>query len=268
MLLHGMVAGFFQDVVPALAAIVVLGFIVRILWDMRQNILQSGQQPEAGQSRPAPFVVYGHLIVVSLGIVAVVIAFLITMLFSADLFQKTSQVLAILTALFGVIGTLVGTYFGIKASSDATHTAQQQTQTAQQQMHDMVSDTPPTIVSVIPPRDVEDVKPDTPITATFSEEMDPASIKGTNHFTLVRVDTERTAHTPVIGDVNYGPLTNSPRVAAFVPANDLEHGRTYHATVTQGVRDLRGNTLANPYTWQFKVKPKETRQEGSSNETT
>jgi hypothetical protein len=87
MLLHGMVAGLFQDVVPALVAIVLLGFIVRILWDVRQNILRPGQQPEAGQSRPAPFVVYGHLIVVSLGIVAVVIAFLITMLFSADLFR-------------------------------------------------------------------------------------------------------------------------------------------------------------------------------------
>lgn len=259
MLLHGPVASFFEvlfgDVIPALAAIVLLGFIGVLIWDVRRNILQT----EAGQSRPGQFVVYGHLIVVSLGIVAVVIAFLITMLFSADLFQKTNQVLAILTALFGVIGTLVGTYFGIKASSDATHTAQQQTQTAQQQVRDMVSGTPLTVVSVNPPNDVEDVKPDTSITATFSDEMDPASIKGTDHFTLVRVDTEHTAHTPVVGDVDYGPPTNHPRVAAFVPHNGLEDGRTYHATVTQGVRDLRGNTLANPYTWQFTVKPKEAR---------
>jgi hypothetical protein len=255
MLIHGWVGVLFEDVMPTLAAIVLLGFIGFVIWDVRRNILRPVQQPEAGQPRPQQFVVYGHLIVVCLGIVAVIIAFLITMLFSADLFQKTTQVLAILTALFGVIGTLVGTYFGIKASTDATHTAQQQTQTAQQQVHDMVSSTPLTVVSVNPPRDVEDVKPDTSITATFSDEMDPASIKGTDHFTLVRIDTAGTAHTPVSGDVYYGLPDPRPRVATFDPAKPLENGRTYHATVTQGVMDLRGNTLANPYTWQFKVKP-------------
>jgi len=122
---------------------------------------------------------------------------------------------------------------------------------------ELTSGTSLTIVSVTPPRDVEDVLPDTPVTVTFSTDVEPASIKGTNHFTLVRVDTERTAHTPVIGDVDYGQPGNPPRVAAFAPANELENGRTYQATITKGVRDLRGNTLAEDYTWQFKVKPRE-----------
>ena len=39
-------------------------------------------------------------------------------------FTQSSQVIAALTATFGVIGTLVGTYFGVKSSSDARDTVE------------------------------------------------------------------------------------------------------------------------------------------------
>jgi hypothetical protein len=66
---------------------------------------------------------YGNFFIVALGILAVLLAFLVTMLFSRRFFENASQVLAVLTALFGVIGTLVGTYFGVKAGSDAAQGA-------------------------------------------------------------------------------------------------------------------------------------------------
>src|ERR671912_86869 len=242
MLFHGWVAGFSQDVLPVLAAAALLIFIGYVISRGQRLILQAAQQQQG-----SPFVEYGHLIVVTLGIVAVVAAFLITMLFSADLFQKTTQVLAVLTALFGVIGTLVGTYFGIKASSDATHTAQQQVQ-------ELTSGTSLTIVSVTPPNDVKDVPPDTPVTATFSHEVYVPSIKGTDHFTLVRMGTQGTGHVRVAGEVDYGQPNNPPRVARFVPSQGLDRDRTYQATITKGVRDLTGNTLPEDYAWQFKVK--------------
>jgi hypothetical protein len=90
MLFHGWVAGFSQDVLPVLAAAALLIFIGYVISRVQRLILQAAQQQQG-----SPFVEYGHLIVVTLGIVAVVAAFLITMLFSADLFQKTTQVLAV-----------------------------------------------------------------------------------------------------------------------------------------------------------------------------
>lgn len=264
MLIHGWVQTL-TDLIPSGAAIVmlvVIGLVIFGLWRTISGLerpKQDGQQQD-GQQQDGKFVEYGHLIIVSLGIVTVLVAFLVTLLFSAHLFKETSQALALLTALFGVIGTLVGTYFGIKASTDATEAAQAQTRTAQQQLHDhlktqqQVRDSSLTIDSVAPPSDAAQVEPDTPIRATFSDEVDTASIKGTYHFTLVRVDPESKAHTPVSGDVYYGPPDYPPRVAAFVPKGSrLDKDRTYHATITKGVLDLTGNTLAAPFTWQFKT---------------
>ena len=242
MLIHGW-APTVKDFIPTVALVGILILIAlsmyRLVWQER-----AGGELE-----------FGHLIVVTLGILSVLIVFLITMLFTADLFNEPAEVLAILTALFGVIGTLVGTYFGIKASSDATLTAQKQTETAQQQVQDLARGaTSLTIVSVTPPNDVKDVPPDTPVTATFSHEVYVPSIKGTDHFTLVRMGTQGTGHVRVAGEVDYGQPNNPPRVARFVPSQGLDRDRTYQATITKGVRDLTGNTLPEDYAWQFKVK--------------
>jgi len=249
-----------KDLLPTVAAITMLIFIIGVFVFLAYAVFKAGSSAARGsngQEQSSPFMEFGHLIIVTLGIVAVLVAFLVTMLFSADLFQRTAEVLAILTAVFGVIGTLVGTYFGIKASTDATQTAQQQTEAAQKQVQQLASgdSTSLAVVSSTPPRDVEDVEPRTPVTVTFSNDMDPSSIKGTAHFTLVRIDPAG-VHIPVVGKVDYGPPDYGPRVAAFVPKEKkLDNGSIYHATITRGVRDLTGNALAADYTWQFKVRP-------------
>jgi len=58
-------------------------------------------------------------------ILCVTVIFLVVWLApSPKVFTQSSHVIAALAATFGVIGTLVGTYFGIKSSSDARDTVE------------------------------------------------------------------------------------------------------------------------------------------------
>jgi len=68
---------------------------------------------------------YGSFFVVALGITTTLMGFLVAFpLIISGVFEDPTQVLAVLSALFGTIVGLVGTYFGIKASSDARQGAQ------------------------------------------------------------------------------------------------------------------------------------------------
>ena len=74
---------------------------------------------ETPQSKPWAFVV------VVVAIVGVIVVFLtVWLLPTPKAFAKSSDILAVLTATFGVIGTLVGTYFGIKSAGDARDTVE------------------------------------------------------------------------------------------------------------------------------------------------
>jgi hypothetical protein len=48
-----------------------------------------------------------------------------------------------------------------------------------------------------------------------------------------------------------GAVTYSGVMATFTPDTDLTPGTVYTATITTGVKDLAGNSLANPYVWSF-----------------
>jgi len=68
---------------------------------------------------------YGSFFVVCLGITTALMGFLVTFpLIISGVFRDPTQVLAILSALFGTLVGLVGTYFGVKTSSDAREGAQ------------------------------------------------------------------------------------------------------------------------------------------------
>ena len=77
------------------------------------------------------------------------------------------------------------------------------------------------------------------IAATFSETVDPATCTTTT-FTLGQ------GTTPVSGTVSCVDGT-----ATFDPTNNLEASTTYTATITTGLKDLAGNTLAANKTWNF-----------------
>ena len=97
---------------------------------------------------------------------------------------------------------------------------------------------PPTVVSVAPAAAAIGVCPNTVITATFSEAMDPATINTTT-FTVVP---------GVSGTVT---LDGTGRIASLVPSGNLALGTTYTATITTGVQDLFGNALASNFVWSF-----------------
>jgi len=81
-----------------------------------------------------------------------------------------------------------------------------------------------------------------PVTVTFSEAIDPATIS-TSTFTLDNGTS---------GTVNYNTVT---RVATFSAVPRLKYATTYTATVTTGAKDLAGNPLAAPLVWTFATDP-------------
>jgi len=75
---------------------------------------------------------YGSFFVVCLGITTALMGFLVAFpLIISGVFEDPTQVLAILSALFGTLVGLVGTYFGVKTSSDAREGAQDLVRQAQ-----------------------------------------------------------------------------------------------------------------------------------------
>jgi len=102
--------------------------------------------------------------------------------------------------------------------------------------------TAPVVVSTTPINTAVNVALNSILTATFSEDMDPATIIA-SHFTLTD------GITPMPGTVTYDLPTKK---ATFAPAGNLTGSSTvYTATVTTGVTDLAGNALAANKVWTF-----------------
>ncbi len=101
---------------------------------------------------------------------------------------------------------------------------------------------PPTVISVAPPNAATGVCPNTLVSATFSEAMNPSTINSTT-FTLTGP-----GNASVAGTVSY---VVSTYVATFTPTNPLALNTLYTATITTGAQDLSGDPLAANYVWTF-----------------
>jgi Ice-binding-like/Bacterial Ig-like domain len=99
---------------------------------------------------------------------------------------------------------------------------------------------PPTVISVTPPNGTAGVCPNSVVTATFSEAMNPATITAAT-FTLTGPGT-----TAVAGVVTYTAST-----ATFTPSSALALNTLYTATITTGAQDASGNALASNFVWSF-----------------
>ena len=95
--------------------------------------------------------------------------------------------------------------------------------------------TAPTVQSTSPANGVGGAARATPITVTFSEEIDASTVTGAT-FTV----------TGLTGTVTAGGST-----AIFTFAGQLTAGATYTATITTGVADVAGNHLAADHLWTF-----------------
>jgi hypothetical protein len=98
----------------------------------------------------------------------------------------------------------------------------------------------PTVISETPPNGAAGICPNTVVTATFSEAMNPATINTTT-FTLTGPGV-----TPVTGAVTYAGST-----ATFTPSGALVLNTLYTATVKTGATDVFGNVLAANFVWSF-----------------
>ncbi len=99
---------------------------------------------------------------------------------------------------------------------------------------------PPAVISVAPPNAAAGVCPNTVVTATFNEAMNPLTINTTT-FTVA---------TGVTGVVT---LDGTGKIATFTPSSNLALNTTYTATVTTGAQDTTGNALAANYVWSFRT---------------
>ncbi len=96
----------------------------------------------------------------------------------------------------------------------------------------------PVVVSTAPTAGSVNVPLDQTITATFNEDMDPAT------FTQASFILQGT--TQVAGTVSF-----SGRIATFNPTADLTPNTTYTAIIKTSVKDLMGNALQTDYVWSF-----------------
>ena len=97
----------------------------------------------------------------------------------------------------------------------------------------------PTVTLTDPANNATAVGLDKLIVATFSEQMDPASITA---FTFA----VKQGTTSVAGAVTYTGTT-----ATFTPTNKLEPNKIYTVTISTGAKDKAANALASNYTFNF-----------------
>ena len=99
--------------------------------------------------------------------------------------------------------------------------------------------TAPTVVSTIPSNGATSVAITTPISATFSMAMNPATLTGAT-FTVTGP-----------GGAVSGAVMYSGTTATFTPAAVLAYSTVYTATITTGATNLGGTSLLNNSVWTF-----------------
>jgi hypothetical protein len=97
----------------------------------------------------------------------------------------------------------------------------------------------PLVIATSPTANATNVALSSVISATFNEEMNPATIHSSS-FTVV------SGSTSLAGIISYTANT-----ATFTPSSSLLANTTYVCKVTTAVSDLRGNTLQEDYIWTF-----------------
>jgi chitodextrinase len=100
---------------------------------------------------------------------------------------------------------------------------------------------PPTVSITSPTNHAINVDPNVTISATFNENINPSTITA-----------QTFAVTMGTGGISVsGSRSCVGSTVTFTPSSSLNPGTTYTATVTTGIKDLAGNSLASIYNWSF-----------------
>jgi Ice-binding-like/Bacterial Ig-like domain len=100
--------------------------------------------------------------------------------------------------------------------------------------------TRPTVIAVAPLAGAFGVCPNTVITATFSEAMNP-----------VTINSPATTFTVAPGVTGLVTMDGTNKIATFTPTNALALNTLYTATITTAAQDPSGNGLASNFVWSF-----------------
>lgn len=168
---------------------------------------------------------YGAFFIVAIGIGATLIGFLITMLYFYVAFTDPIQILAALTALFGIIGTLVGTYFGVKSSIDAREGTERLART--------VSNGVTATITIAPPTATANVSTAHTVTATVTNADGSRAADITVTFTVTSgpdAGTRQENRTDSFGRASFTLTNNGQAGTDTIEASALEAKDT--ATVT------------------------------------
>lgn len=103
----------------------------------------------------------------------------------------------------------------------------------------------PKVVATNPVSSITNVPLNQVITATFNEEMNPATIT-TNSFTIIGSPTSLGSPMSLVGAITYSGIT-----ATFSPNSNLTPNTTYIGRITTAVKDVNGNAIQADYVWTF-----------------
>lgn len=120
-----------------------------------------------------------------------------------------------------------------------------------------VDNTAPTVILTSPIHTATGVAINSSVNATFSEDMDPATICGTAGLTAACPVASFTVVNTTLGGTNVAGTVSyvaSSRIATFTPTATLPASTLFTATITATAKDLAGNALAAgavPNPWTF-----------------
>ena len=111
----------------------------------------------------------------------------------------------------------------------------------------VIDTTPPVTRHVFPGADTRRVPPSASISVTFYESMNPSTLKnnGTEQGSTIYI---KQGSRWVMAKASYDERT---KVAKLIPDAPLDVGTTYTVYLTDGIRDVAGNTLASNFSWSF-----------------
>ena len=105
--------------------------------------------------------------------------------------------------------------------------------------------TPPTVSSVSPTDNAQDVSISSAIAVNFSEAIDANTLSDTSLVLSGGI-------TPVTVNMSYDSQANQ---AVFTPTANLEYSTAYTATLVNGISDGAGNAMLIDYIWSFTTEP-------------
>ncbi len=132
--------------------------------------------------------------------------------------------------------------YTVRARDAAENWSAQSTQGAQSCA--TTQSTPLTVISVNPTSNAFNVATNAPISATFSNSVDPSTATGLNF--AVSVGTS--------GVLIPGNVTCNGPTVVFTPIPNLTYGTSYRVTIrsgASGIKDMAGNALSSTYSWSF-----------------